>query len=85
MRRVFTAYTRTCSLQTFKIWRIQLCLRVRKTLWLFLQLNIESLDIADIVQEAVRLNDAVFLITQVKNRLYSHAPLRHEVEALRHR
>lgn len=27
----------------------------------------------------------VFLVNQVKTRLYSHAPLRHEVEDLRHR
>ena len=49
------------------------------------ELNVESLDIGDLVQEAVRMNDPVFLVTQVKHRLYSHAPLRHEIEALRHR
>ncbi|XP_072039133.1 uncharacterized protein [Amphiura filiformis] len=49
------------------------------------EINIESLDIADLINEAVRMNDVVFLVTQVKSRLYSHAPLRHEIETLRNR
>ncbi|XP_022080020.1 uncharacterized protein LOC110973478 [Acanthaster planci] len=48
------------------------------------KIDIDTLDISDLVEEAVRRNDAVFLVSSVMKRLKTHAPLYMEVELLRH-
>ncbi|XP_038079371.1 uncharacterized protein LOC119746480 [Patiria miniata] len=47
-------------------------------------IDVDSLDMSDLVEEAVRKNDVPFLVSSVMTRLRTHAPLYMEVEQLRH-